>query len=241
MSTVSGAGVGGVSGLDLSSMDLETALMAVQNQRAQLLEDALRQQLDSVNARNAEMAGLNDSITAKSAENNKLDEASLSMQNQIAELRDLQSRLKASECPNPDGWYGLSWGQGDDKALSHSTLDQIKASGLTIPTGADAPRDVDGNGTMDAKGKVVAGWQKEIDDKVAALEESIKQNAATVEANKTEMASMKNQVDALGNTQQMEMLRLQGMTGKRNEAFDVMTNFLKKMQDSRSSIIGNMR
>jgi hypothetical protein len=76
---------------------------------------------------------------------------------------------------------------------------------------------------------------------VAALEESIKQNAATVEANKTEMTSMKNQVDALGNTQQMEMLRLQGMTGKRNEAFDVMTNFLKKMQESRSSIIGNMR
>ncbi|MCY1198918.1 hypothetical protein D9M72_103100 [compost metagenome] len=241
MSTVSGAGVGGVSGLDLSSMDLETALMAVQNQRAQLLEDALRQQLDSVNARNAEMAGLNDSITAKSAENNKLDEASLSMQKQIAELRDLQSRLKASECPNPEGWYGLSWGQGDDKALSHATLDQIKASGLTIPAGADAPRDVDGNGTMDAKGKVVAGWQKEIDGKVAALEESIKQNAATVEANKTEMTSMKNQVDALGNTQQMEMLRLQGMTGKRNEAFDVMTNFLKKMQESRSSIIGNMR
>jgi chromosome segregation ATPase len=213
----------------------------VQNQRAQLLEDALRQQLDSVNARNAEMAGLNDSITAKSAENNKLDEASLSMQKQIAELRDLQSRLKASECPNPEGWYGLSWGQGDDKALSHATLDQIKTSGLTIPAGADAPRDVDGNGTMDAKGKVVAGWQKEIDGKVAALEESIKQNAATVEANKTEMTSMKNQVDALGNTQQMEMLRLQGMTGKRNEAFDVMTNFLKKMQESRSSIIGNMR
>ena len=37
------------------------------------------------------------------------------------------------------------------------------------------------------------------------------------------------------------MLRLQSLTGKRNEAFDVMTNFLKKMQESRSSIIGNMR
>ena len=45
MSTVSGAGVSGISGMDLSSMDLETALLAVQNQRAQLLEDALRQQL----------------------------------------------------------------------------------------------------------------------------------------------------------------------------------------------------
>jgi len=119
--------------------------------------------------------------------------------------------------------------------------DQIKASGLTIPAGADAPRDVDGNGTMDAKGKVVAGWQKEIDDKVAALEDSIKKNSATVEANKTDLTSLKNQVDALGNTQQMEMLRLQGMTGKRNEAFDVMTNFIKKMQENRSGIIGNMR
>ncbi|WCN36884.1 hypothetical protein [Aneurinibacillus uraniidurans] len=42
-------------------------------------------------------------------------------------------------------------------------------------------------------------------------------------------------------SQQMDMLRLQSMTDKRNEAFDVMTNFIKKMQDSRSSIIGNMR
>jgi len=37
------------------------------------------------------------------------------------------------------------------------------------------------------------------------------------------------------------MLRLQSLSNKRNESFDVMTNFVKKMQDSRSSIIGNMR
>lgn len=52
---------------------------------------------------------------------------------------------------------------------------------------------------------------------------------------------LKNQIDAASNTQQMDMLRLQSMSNKRNEAFDVMTNFIKKMQDSRSSIIGNMR
>ncbi|WZB66630.1 hypothetical protein WJ971_00595 [Achromobacter xylosoxidans] len=48
-------------------------------------------------------------------------------------------------------------------------------------------------------------------------------------------------IDSAGNSQQMDMLRLQSMTNKRNEAFDVMTNFVKKMQESRSSIIGNMR
>ncbi len=240
MSTVSGAGVSGISGMDLSSMDLETALLAVQNQRAQLLEDALRQQLDSVNARNAEMAGLNDSITAKTSENSKLGEANLTMQQQIADLKDLQSRLKASECPNPELVRAvLGAGRRQGAVPLHAGPDQ--ASGLTIPGGADAPRDVDGNGTMDAKGRVVAGWQKEIDTKVAALEESIKKNSSTIETNKNDMSSLKNQVDALGNTQQMEMLRLQGMTGKRNEAFDVMTNFIKKMQDNRSSIIGNMR
>ncbi|MCP1136587.1 hypothetical protein NKT34_25295 [Paenibacillus polysaccharolyticus] len=53
--------------------------------------------------------------------------------------------------------------------------------------------------------------------------------------------TLKGQIDALSNSQQMDMLRLQSMSNKRNEAFDLMTNFIKKMQDSRSSIIGNMR
>lgn len=54
-------------------------------------------------------------------------------------------------------------------------------------------------------------------------------------------AARQAQIDAASNSQQMDMLRLQSMSNKRNEAFDVMTNFVKKMQDSRSSIIGNMR
>lgn len=52
---------------------------------------------------------------------------------------------------------------------------------------------------------------------------------------------VKGMIDAANNSSQMDMLRLQSLTNKRNEAFDVMTNFIKKMQDSRSSIIGNMR
>jgi ABC-type branched-subunit amino acid transport system substrate-binding protein len=55
------------------------------------------------------------------------------------------------------------------------------------------------------------------------------------------IVKVKGMIDAAGNSQQMDMLRLQSMSNKRNEAFDVMTNFVKKMQESRSSIIGNMR
>ncbi|MGG3925501.1 hypothetical protein ABET51_05835 [Metabacillus fastidiosus] len=69
-------------------------------------------------------------------------------------------------------------------------------------------------------------------------------NTANIEKIKeldAEIAATKGQIDTLSSVNQMDMLRLQSMTNKRNEAFDVMTNFIKKMQESRSAIIGNMR
>lgn len=57
----------------------------------------------------------------------------------------------------------------------------------------------------------------------------------------TALMLVQSQRQQLLDAQQTDMLRLQSLSNKRNEAFDVMTNFIKKMQDSRSSIIGNMR
>jgi hypothetical protein len=39
----------------------------------------------------------------------------------------------------------------------------------------------------------------------------------------------------------MNRLPLQSLGNKRNEAFELMSNFIKKMPDSRPRIIGNMR
>lgn len=55
------------------------------------------------------------------------------------------------------------------------------------------------------------------------------------------IATVKSQIDDLYNAQQMDMLRLAQLSNKRNESFDIMTDFMKKMQDSRKTIIGNMR
>lgn len=49
------------------------------------------------------------------------------------------------------------------------------------------------------------------------------------------------QIDSSSNALQMDMLRLQSISNKRNGAFDTMTNFYKKTQDSRNSIIQNMK
>ncbi|WP_256985875.1 hypothetical protein [Bordetella genomosp. 1] len=239
--SVNGINMGGVQNIDLSSMDLETALMQVQSQRSQLLEASLQTQLAAVNQRNQDIAKLNEQTNGLSSANLDLQTSNVELGTKIAELKDLQGRLAASKCPDDNGWYGLSWGQGDDAALSHQTLKQIEDAGLIIPTGDDKPRDVDGNGTMDAKGKVVQNFVDQLAGKIAGMEAQMTANNKQIDANKVEIDKNKSAIDTLSNSQQMDMLRLQGLTNKRNEAFDVMTNFVKKMQENRSSIIGNMR
>lgn len=54
-------------------------------------------------------------------------------------------------------------------------------------------------------------------------------------------AQLKEQINTLSNSQQMDMLRLQSLSNKRNEAFDTRSNFIKKMHESRSAILTNMR
>ncbi|GGD91337.1 hypothetical protein [Paenibacillus nasutitermitis] len=160
--------VGGVETINVNGMDLETAMKAVQEQRAQLLEKQLQDQIAAVQARN----------------------------DQIAKLNNYQYKLG-----------------------------EVKAG---FP--ADAKSDY-----------LINDNQKET-LRIARDEAGI---TAELPVNKGELEALvsqvKGQIDALSNSQQMDMLRLQSLSNKRNEAFETMTNFIKKMQDSRSSIIGNMR
>ena len=52
---------------------------------------------------------------------------------------------------------------------------------------------------------------------------------------------LSTQINTLGSTQQMDMLRLQSLSNKRNEAYDILTNFKKKLADEKPGIIGNTR
>lgn len=151
---------------NLQSMDLDTAVMAVQSNRASLLDNQLKAQLDSVQQRNQQISELNDAINNARNIESKLDSDQMAAAD-YAQLKQLIQQLN------------------------------IRVEG----TGPDANK--------------------------RALEK-IKDTA-------------KSQIDGLSNSQQMDVLRLQSLSNKRNEAFDLMTNFLKKMQANRSSIIGNMR
>lgn len=83
-------------------------------------------------------------------------------------------------------------------------------------------------------------------DQVALLNKQVAElgalpNAKNDAAVQKKISDLKAQIDSLNSAQQMDMLKMQSLTNKRNEAFDIMTNFIKKMADSRSNVLGNMR
>ncbi len=169
ISALNTSGLQGINASTVSSMDIETALLAVQNQRASLLEGQLQTQLQDVQGRNTQIGKLNDVLGA---------------------ARMLSAKFES----DAEGTAALPTGQELEKFQTAAAAAGVNISGVTDKS----------------------------------------QLAAAVD-------NFKSMIDGQSNSQQMDMLRLQSLSNKRNEAFDVMTNFMKKMQDNRSSIIGNMR
>jgi hypothetical protein len=180
-----GITVNPVGAINLQGMNLEAALMAVQTDRAKLLETQLKTQISEVQSRNDQVAKLN---------------SALGNLNRLAALvpEGARQSLDAAKAQAPyAGWIAAH-----------------RAAYRTQPT---------------------------------VVEPNYQQTIAELDAMTTRgeldvvVSKLKVQIDNLGNSQQMDMLRLQSLSNKRNEAFEIMTNFIKKMADSRASILGNMR
>lgn len=325
MSAINGLGTVGAVNLQTAGLDLESVLMAVQAQRAQLLEGQLRGQIGAVQAKNDEIAKMGEEMTGKKASlgraetelagvdqqaaatrsaldantaaqktnQDQLGQARTELQNakqaasavpanqqKIQELATMRDQLSVVLSRDPNAYTGLSWGwAGDDKGKSIEMEQRLKAAGLDT----SKVTDIDRNGTRDAHGSTIRGWIDQLNARIGSLQgenakltgavnaaqakvdtlqkqestlkteqQSLQNTLASLDQKKTDLKNtvielkagidgLKNGIDALTNSQQMDMLRLQSLSNKRNEAFDLMTNFVKKMQDNRSSILGNMR
>ncbi len=181
-SSVSGVG-GTLRPMDISGLDLETAMLLVQSRRAELLESQLVERIKELEARNDNIAKLNTLLS------------------DLAKLR-------------PSGTDPLKWANlGIDTAQGKAMYKRLEDAGVTIPKTGDDRVDEPGTGIYDARQKTIDAWVQEL----------------------------KGKIDTANSVQQMDMLKVQSLSNKRNEAFDIMTNFIKKMSDQRSSILGNMR
>jgi len=226
MSTVGNVNVGGVTSINVQGMDLETAMMAVQSNRANLLEAQLKDQISSVQAKNDQISKLNQLLGSlnKAAASVPADAKAGDKVNISASAPDLKSAAASAGVTLPES-------VGAEKSWEVKLRD-----GTTHKVDEAGKREAD-----DYKSKNWAFRSGDYSGKkgITSITET------TPQPTKGELdgfiQQVKSQIDSMSNSQQMDMLRLQSLSNKRNEAFDVMTNFVKKMQDSRSSIIGNMR
>ena len=225
MSTNNVGGAAGISFSQMQGMDIESMLMAVQSNRANLLEQQLMGEMKNVQAKNEQIAALNSKLTVLTGasqlaytDNKTTPEATLT----AAQL----TALGASATKVP------TW----EVTLQDGTKIQVNEAGKKEAEDYKAKnwafRSSDYSGKKGIKSIVDKGIQTD-------------PTAVPKFANKGELdkaiTELKSQVDSLGSTQQMDMLRLQSLSNKRNEAFDLMTNFMKKFADKRDAIIGNMR
>ncbi|NMK47576.1 hypothetical protein [Achromobacter sp. Bel] len=124
--------------MDLSAPDLESALLMLQSQRAQLLGEALRQQMDSVADCNAQVAGLNGAMAGKLAENQALSDANAQMQGQIekmaanpgggqgADIPALQAKMDANSKMIDANTQALAEMKSDLNALASQLKDETQ-------------------------------------------------------------------------------------------------------------------
>jgi chaperonin cofactor prefoldin len=193
-------------------------MMAVQTQRANQLETQLKDQISAVSARNQQVARLNEMLNSANAVLNNFP-------------GDAKSDTKIGDTP-----------MNNAQNAQHNKLMELNSNlvnnGVTL-TAAEG-------GTAGT-----VKWETIVDKNAPGFKQESwgyvrwgggLVGSATTKGNVESLVQrIKSQIDSLTNTQQMDMLRLQSLNNKRNEAFDLMSNFVKKMQDSRSSILSNMR
>lgn len=222
------------SGLDLDSMGLEEMIMYVQSKRAESNQTLLEGQVKAVQARTNEINRLNGMM-------GKLNEASAAMAGKKAEdkVADVKGAValiaEASQMGPVLEQPGLSPEEKQakyDSWLSYFDSKYPTATDAWCKEQADAKVTNANNGAI-ATGDTFVGPSK--DETVALLATGSKQQLDTA------ITNLKTQIDSLNNSQQTDMLRLQGLTTKYNESFDTMSNVMKKFDGTRSAIVGNLR
>ena len=253
-SVSSTSGVGATQMMSLDGLDLESMLMAVQSNRVILLEQQIKDQMTKVQNNNNRISELNTNANDMNAVLAKVGTAATDTLDatQLAEFKAAAPKVVDAEKTYD---YAKRAGLAEGLANNRGVLGTPEVSSLKnwmvgsgfVPSSAflalpllDVNRQSlsDGqNATLKSEAAAFSDYMKSNPPmKVDPATDKVT-TRATAEAY---MKKQQSEIDALGNTQQQDMLRLQSLSNKRNEAFEIMTNFMKKLADSRSGIIRNI-
>lgn len=217
MIRVGSGGVGGLTGvsgvgLDIQTADIELLIAAIQLNRASLIEDQMREQVQAVKSRNDALVRMNtlksDLTTQKSYFSGKTANGELIEQPQYDVPNADKELFRRDYDKDPAGTL--------EKAKIGGYGEKFKQLAVLAQSMSDAGLD---DATV---GKVATG-------RITATELDAAITATTAKS------------DNLSSSQQIDMIRLQSLQQRRGEAFDLVTNIFKKMGDNRSNVVSNMR
>ena len=161
-----------------------------------------------------------------------LEAVMLLVQSERAKISDAQVQTYAQEAQNRNE-------QVDQLNEALGAANAIKAT-----FGADAPANAVFGAGLNAtqRDSLISTFTKEYGDTGTTFAtDALKDGQLTKGEVDTLVTQTKGMIDAIGNSQQMDMLRQQSMSSNRNDAYELMANFVKKMQETRASVIPNLR
>ena len=229
MSVNNVGGPGQVQMMSIEGLDLESMLMAVQTNRVNLLDQQLKDQMGAVQDRNNRINELNVGMNGM---NKILAGAGTAATDLVSQPAFGQAGPRVPDTAAIEAATSAVTAADQNVATAQSNFDRFsKGFGSSFLDAKEAAA----YALNEAKAQQASATAALADTKLGLHDPQ----AAAVRTRADAEAYIKgqqSQIDALGNSQQMDMLRLQSLSGKRNEAFDIMTNFMKKMADSRSGI-----
>ncbi|MCC9620358.1 hypothetical protein LPB41_01530 [Thalassospira sp. MA62] len=151
---------------------------------------------------------------------------------QVRQLNDLLSSLRAvrPSGDNPDKWANL----GANKQEAREIITQLADAGVKIDL------QLPGDGSMDSlRGYPNVNVTSSGGDRIN--EPGTGKFDAKQKTIDTWINDIKGKIDGLNSTGQLDMIRMQSLMNKRNQAFDTLSNTLQKIQKSLDTVVGNMR
>jgi hypothetical protein len=242
--------------ISLEGLDLESMIMAVQTNRVNVMDEQIKSKMEVVQARNAKISELNANMSGMNAAvakcgtaaDSKLADAGataafLAAAPQVPDTAAMERRTYTSGTIYLDSIVSGNDGTTYDRL--NDTIHWANSKNIPVP-----PELAQATSNYQEGVELPAGQATLLLTLAATVSSSIKADQTVLTKADPKAAeclnrgqaeayvkSLQTQIDSLGNTQQMDMLNLQSTSNKRNEAFEIMTNFMKKFNDSRAGII----
>jgi hypothetical protein len=157
------------------------------------------------------------------------------------QLKALVAAIQAAKASMQEGLGSLEAMkkllQSGDVEAAVMLLQTTRAKGLEGQLGSRIGALQARNAEIKARSDLMAEAQKHQFDKVNGKDPDDTEKGRRA----GEISTMKNAIDQLNSDSQLDMIGIQGLVNKRNEAFDTLTNLLGKFQKTIDGIVSNMR